>query len=305
MSINCPWRRNGRNPNSDSEEEKFPSAFLDAEKSSNSSDSANHCILPPYISRNFTAEFSPIKDQRDELEKPGNKHCVSIMDENLLKDHEKRKVPDHVRKRWRKAAIWVTAICILVSLVITIASFQSAGAYDSSSALALAFDAANAVLCSSVVLWRFKSTKNGDQGHKKERIACVVFAVSFILSGILTTALSIKRIIEKDHPTKTVFVATILGVGCVLYLMLAALQCYISRKLRSSAMLGSALDSGLSAALMVGLLISDCCYILAHTDLWYLDHSMAILISLISILCGAQILAEVLLYKALPIDMLP
>ena len=303
MSINCPWRRNGGNRNSDSEEEKFPSAFLDAEKNSNSSDSANHWISAPTVSRNFIAEFSPIKDQKDELEKPGNKHCVSIMDENLLKDDEKREVPDHVRKRWRKAAIWVTVICILVSLVITIASFQSAGAYDSSSALALAFDAANAFLCSSVVLWRFTSTKNGNLGRKRERITCVVFGASFILSGILTTALSIKRIIEKDHPAKTVLVAGILGVGCILYLMLAAVQCHISRKLRSSAMLGSALDSGLSAALMVGLLISDCCYILAHADLWYLDHSMAILISLISVLCGAQILAEVLLYSALPIDM--
>ena len=176
---------------------------------------------------------------------------------------------------------------------------------DSSSALALAFDTANALLCSSVVLWRFKSAKNGNLGYKKERISCLVFAFSFILSGTLTIGLSIKRIIEKDHPTKTVFVAAILGVGCTLYFMLAALQCHISRKLRSSAMLGSALDSGLSAALMIGLLISDCCYIFAHTDLWYLDHSMAILISIISILCGAQVLAEILLCKALPIDMLP
>ena len=304
MPIYCPWRRNGRNRNSDSEEEKFPTTILDAENNSNSCDSAYPCIVATNISRNFIVEFSPIKDQKGELEKPGNKHCVSIMDETLLKDHGKRKIPDHVRRRWRKAAIWVTVICVLVSFVITIASFQSAGAYDSSSALALAFDAANAFLCSSVVLWRFKSTKNGNLGHKRERISCLVFAVSFILSGTLTTGLSIKRIIEKDHPTKTVFVAAILGVGCALYFMLAALQCHISRKLRSSAMLGSALDSGLSAVLMIGLLISDCCYIFAHTDLWYLDHSMAILISVISILCGAQILADVLLYKTLPIDML-
>lgn len=286
-------------------EANFPSAFLDVEKNSKTSDSANDFIFAPNISRNFIAEFTPIKDQKDELEKLGDKHCVSIMDENLLKDHKKRKVPDHVRKRWRKAAIWVTAICIAVSLIITIASFQSAGSYDSSSALALAFDAGNAVLCSSVVLWRFKSTKNGNLGHKREKLTCVVFGTSFILSGILTTALSIERIIEKDHPTKTVIVAAILGVGCILYFTLGALQCHISRKLRSSAMLGSALDSVLSAALMVGLLISDCCYILVHTDLWYLDHSMAILIALISILCGAQILAEVFLYKALPIDRLP
>ncbi|XP_078365107.1 transmembrane protein 163a-like [Oculina patagonica] len=298
---NCPWRRNGGNRYSDSEDEKLSRTFLDPEKNLNSTGSTNHCILPPKVSRNFIAEFPPIKD---ELQTPGNKPCVSFMDENLTKDHEKRKIPEHVRQRWRKAAIWVTVICIVVSLIITIASFQSAGAYDSSSALALAFDAANALVCSSVVLWRFKNPKNGSLGYKRERIACVVFAVSFILSGALTTGLSIKRLVEKEHAIKTFCIAVVLSVGCILYSILAVLQCYISKKLHSSAMLGSSLDSGLSAALMVGLLIGDCTYVLAHTDLWYLDHSMAILISLISMLCGAQILVEVLVYKALPMDML-
>lgn len=296
MAVNCPWRRNGGNRNSDSEEEKLSNTCLDPEKNP-----TNRFILPPKASRNFIAEFRPIKD---ELQTPGNKPCVSFMDENLTKELEKRKIPEHVRMRWRKAAIFVTVICIVVSLIITIASFLSAGTYDSSSALALAFDSANAVVCSSVVLWRFKSTKNGSLGYRRERMACVVFAVSFILTGALTSGLSIKRIVEKDHPIKTFCIAVVLGVGCVSYSILAALQCYISKKLHSSAMLGSSLDSGLSAALMVGLLVSDCTYVLAHTDLWYLDHSMAILISIISMLCGAQISVEVLVYKALPIDML-
>lgn len=303
MTKNCPWRRNGGKRNSDSEEEKLPGAFLDPEQNLNSSGSTNHCILSPKISRNFVADFPPPNE--DELQNSGSTPCVSIMDENISKDHAKRKIPEHIRKRWRKAAICVTVICIVVSLIIAIASFQSAGAYNSSSALALAFDTANAVICSSVVLWRFKSSKNGSLGYKRERITCVVFGVSFVLSGALTTALSIKRIVEQDHPTKTFSIAVVLTVGCISYFILAALQCYISKKLRSSAMLGSSLDSGLSAGLMVGLLISDCTYVFAHTDLWYLDHSMAILISLISMLCGVQIFVEVLVYKALPIDALP
>lgn len=301
MAVSCPWRRNGGNRNSDSEDEKHWRTFLDPEKNLNSSALTNHCILPPKVSRNYIAEFPPVKD---ELQQPGNKPCVSFMDENLTKEHENKKLPEHVRMRWRKAAIYVTVICIVVSVAITIASFQSAGEYDSSSALALAFDTANALVCSSVVLWRFKNAKNGSLGRQRERIACVVFAVSFIASGALTTGLSIKRIIDQDHPIKTFSIAVILSIRCTLYFILAALQCYISKKLRSSAMLGSSLDSVLSATLMVGLIISDCTYVLAHTDLWYLDHSMAIIISLISMLCGAQILLEVLVYKTLPFDII-
>ena len=302
--MNSPWRRNGSKRNSDNEEEKLPEAFLDPEQNLHSSRlSSDHRNLAPKLSRNFVAEFS---QDKNELEKQnaGNTPCVSAMDEKISKGRTKRKLPENTRKRWRKAAVWVTVICIVVSLSIAIASFLSAGAYDSSSALALAFDTGNALLCSLVVLWRFKGTENGSLGYKRERITCLVFAVSFVLSGALTTALSIKRIIEKDHPIKTFCIVVILTVGCILYFILAALQCYISKKLHSSAMLGSSLDSGLSAALMVGLLTSDCTYMLAHTDLWYLDHSMAISVSLVSILAGAQILVEVLVYKALPIDMI-
>lgn len=301
--MNSPWRRNGSKRNSDSEEEKLREKNLDPEQNLRFlRQSSDHHNLAPKISRNFVAEFSPDKNEL-EKENDGNRPCVSVMDEKISKDQSKRKLPEQTRRRWSKAAVWVTVICILVSLGLTIASFQTAGTYDSSSTLALAFDTGNALLCSLVLLWRFKGTANGSLGRKRERISCIVFAVSFILSGAFTTALSIKRIIEKDHPVKTFCVAAILSIACSLYIILAALQCYISKKLRSSAMLSSALDSGLSASLMAGLLISDCTYMLARTDLWYLDHSMAILVSVVSMLAGAQILVEVLVHKALPFDM--
>ena len=301
--MNSPWRRNGSKRNSDSEEEKLGEKCLDPEQKLRSSQqSSDHCNLAPKIARNFVAEFSPDKNEL-EKEREGNRPCVSVMDEKISKDQSKRKLPEQTRKRWRKAAVCVTVICILVSLSLTIASFKTAGAYDSSSTLALAFDTRNALLCSLVLLWRFKGTENGRFGRKRERISCIVFVVSFILSGAFTTALSIKRIIEEDHPVKSFCIAAILSVACSLYFILAAIQCYISKKLRSSAMLSSSLDSGLSAFLMAGLLISDCTYMLAHTDLWYLDHSMAILVSIVSMLAGAQILAEVLVYKALLLDM--
>ena len=301
--MNSPWRRNRSKRNSDSEEEKLSVTNLDPEHNLRSlRQSSDHYNLLPKISRNFVAEFSPDKNEL-EKENDGNRPCVSVMDEKISKDPSKRKLPERTRKRWRKAAVWVTVICILVSLSFTIASFKTAGTYDSSSTLALAFDTGNALLCSLVLLWRFKGTENGSFGRKKERISCMVFAVSFILSGAFTTALSIKRIIEKDHPVKSFCVAAILLIACSLYFVLAAIQCYISKKLRSSAMLSSSLDSALSASLMAGLLISDCTYILAHTDLWYLDHSMAILVSVVSMLAGAQILVEVLVYKALLLDM--
>lgn len=298
--MNCPWRRNGSKRSSDSEEEKFSRSFLDPEENLHST---QHRGLAPNIPCNFMAEFSPGENELTK-EKSGNTPCVSVWDEKIAKDHSKRKLPEPARKRWVKAAVCVTVFCILVSLSIAVASFQAAGDYDSSSALALAFDTANGFICAIVLLWRFKGTENGSLGLKRERICCLVFAVSFISSGMLTTAVSIKKIVEKDHPVKSFCLLAILSVGCTLYSILAALQCYISKKLRSSAMLGSSLDSGFSAALMGGLLASDCTYVLAHTNLWYLDHSMAILVSAVSVFAGAQILVDVVVYKALPMDII-
>lgn len=290
MSKISPWRRNGGNHSSESEEESSETFLgINLNFTSNGNSSGKIVGFPPIT---------------DELDKKGSTPCISFMDEDLMIDHTK-KMPEHMKQRWRRAAIWVTVFCIVVSFIITIASFRAAGAYDSSSALALAFDCANAFLCSFVVLWRFKTAKNGSLGYKRERISCLVFATSFIVSGTLTAGLSIKRIVEKDHPTKTFCIVAVLSVGCFLYTLLAVMQCYVSKKLLSSAMLGSCIDSVLSAALMFGLLVSNCAFLLVHTDLWYLDHSMAILVALVTILCGLQILVELLFYKKLPIDMMP
>ncbi|XP_022804548.1 uncharacterized protein LOC111341799 [Stylophora pistillata] len=291
MSRNSPGRRNGGNQSSDSLEESSAESILGTKLNLKSNGYSSGKIVG----------FPPITE---ELDKKGSTPCISFMDEDLMIDRTK-KMPEHIKQRWRRAAIWVTVFCIVVSFSITIASFQAAGAYDSSSALALAFDCANASLCSLVVLWRFKTAKNGSLGYKREKVSCLVFATSFIVSGTLTAGLSIKRIVEKDHPSKTFCIVVVLSVGCLLYTMLAVMQCYVSKKLLSSAMLGSCIDSALSAALMFGLIISNCTFLLVHTDLWYLDHSMAILVAIVSVLCGVQILVEILYYKKLPIDLMP
>lgn len=292
-----PWRRNGSLKQISDNEDNF----MDLEENFNP-------LLQSELTRKdgrrnfaFVAEFSSDENELRK-ENEGNTPCVSVLDEKISKDRIKRKLPEGTRKRWTKAAVWVTVICILLSFSFTVTSFVSAGEFDSSSALALAFDAANALLCSLVLLWRFQGTENGTLGQSRERITCLTFAASFILCGMLTTGLSLKRIIAKVHPKKSFCLAAILSTGCILYFLLSALQWWIAKKLRSSAMLGSSFDSGLSAALMFGLLISDCTYVFAHTDLWYLDHSMAIIVSLVSVLAGVQILVEIVVYKALPLD---
>ena len=169
-----PWRRNGSLKQISGNEDNF----MDLKENLNS-------LLQSELTskggrRNFTlvAEFCTDENELKK-EKEGNTPCVSVMDEKISKDRTKRNLPEGTRKRWTKAAVWVTVICILLSFSFTIASFVSSGEYDSSSALALAFDAANALLSSLVLLWRFHGTENGSLGQFDNlfnlcRVVCIV-----------------------------------------------------------------------------------------------------------------------------------
>ena len=226
------------------------------------------------------------------------------MDEEIWKHDANQQISSNARKLWRKAAIWVTITHGILSLSLTIASFQSAEKYDSFTALALAFDAANAVVCSSAVLWRLTFQGNDALVYKREKIACLVFAASFTVFGSLTVGLSIEGLVENTHPAKSFALIVILGTGFFLYCVLCALQYFVSTKIHSSVMLSSSLDSGTSAVLMVVSLSSNVAYNLSNADLWYLDHFMAIIVSLFSITSGAQMFIQILIYKKLPMDIL-
>ena len=223
--------------------------------------------------------------------------CVSILQESSTSAENKRKrLPAHMTRRWRKAAIWVTISCIIVSICFTLASFAT-------SILALAFDTMLALITSCTVLWRFRDDKGGIVGDKRERVSLTVFGVSFILAGSFTIAVAIKRLLERITPTKSLEIIVMLLVSCMTYVVLAGLQYRIAKALQSSTMMGSCIDSALSAFLMLGLLFSHLVYSLVQVDLWYLDHAVAIGISFLTILCGLKFLIEVsTLRNKLPIE---
>ena len=223
--------------------------------------------------------------------------CVSILQESSTSAENKRKrLPAHMTRRWRKAAIWVTISCIIVSICFTLASFAT-------SILALAFDTMLALITSCTVLWRFRDDKGGIVGDKRERVSLTVFGVSFILAGSFTIAVAIKRLLEHITPAKSLEIIVMLLVSCMTYVVLAGLQYRIAKALQSSTMMGSCIDSALSAFLMLGLLFSHLVYSLVQVDLWYLDHAVAIGISFLTILCGLKFLIEVsALRNKLPIE---
>lgn len=263
-----------------------------------SSQSVESKAAPPRA--RFTAVFgTPTYEEEEITPVPP---CVSFKDEPLAKDKANQPPPIHVRIRWRKAAIWVTVVCIIVSLTFTIASSVTMAKYGSDSAFANALDCFLALCGSFVLLWRFRDEKNGNFGPKRERFCCLVFGVLFLICGMLTAGSSIAHLAERDCPDKTMSVILVLGFADVAYALLGASQLHVSHKLKSPAMLASAIDSGFSAIMIFGLLLGNFVFNTEGANLWYLDHAVALGVAVFTMLCGTKMVVDLLIYKRLPFD---
>ena len=137
--------------------------------------------------------------------------CVSPYDDEGEK--KRRKLSVHEKQHWRRAALAVSFASMYVTLLLAIASFVSSCISESSAAFAIAFDAMLGVVSSGVIVWRFYHGVNGDLGPDKERKACLVIALCFILSAIMMFARAIQFLVSDLEPRQTIALLSISIVG--------------------------------------------------------------------------------------------
>ncbi|KAF4093295.1 hypothetical protein AMELA_G00000460 [Ameiurus melas] len=104
-----------------------------------------------------------------------------VEDKDLLESSQRLK--PHEAQSYRKKALWVSCVSIVVTLILAIAAFTVSTMRSSASAFGFAFDATLDVLSSIIVLWRYSNAAAVHSAHR-EYIACVVLGVVFILSGL-------------------------------------------------------------------------------------------------------------------------
>ena len=262
---------------------------ISTRKESNSA--AKQLFKTPEFSPNLRAEFNPgEKDQAP---------CVSTLDEPHEDEKPHTALSVQYHSKWRRAAIRVTIASLAVSIIFSGISFFASVEDDSSSVLASAFDTLLAVVGSVIVLWRFRDDKNSTTRIKRERTGSLVFGAAFVLNGAVMIGVSMYHLEHKHRATGTLFLIILLFVDFCVYCVLAALEFYISRKLKSSVLAALCVDDALSAALHLGLSAGALIYE-RQPFMWYLDHYSAIAVSSIILLCGIKILVDVLLFKDLP-----
>jgi len=232
----------------------------------------------------------PTKAQEDF----GTFPCVSPYDDEGAKQNIKLSVQE--KQRWRRAALAVSFASMYVTLMLAIASFVSSGISESSAAFAIAFDAMLAAVSSGVIVWRFYHGVNGDLGPEKERKACLVIAVCFILSALMMFARAMEFLVSDMEPRQTIALIAISVVGFLCYSAFFWLKFRIADKLQSLALRIDSIDSACGAAMALGLIISTIIYS-EMPSTWWLDSGIALAIAFVTFCYGCLIILKVMWKK--------
>lgn len=252
----------------------------------------------PSSQRSLTMEAFTDEDLDEEDKQPlQDKHCVSYLEET--KAPNKTFLPQKFREKWSRAAFMVSIASLFVTLTFSLVSFVASKSTESSSIFASAFDGLLGAFNSLAVAWRFRDVSNGETAPKREKIATLGIAVTFLISGSATIAIAILRLMARDHPEKPDELIVILAASFACYFFLALVQDCIAKKLESPSLKASAIDSWLAAAMSLGVLVSTFVYRQVGTDVWFLDHSVAVLIGFLSLIYGVHLVVEMVFCKKL------
>ncbi|XP_034429389.1 transmembrane protein 163a [Hippoglossus hippoglossus] len=212
----------------------------------------------------------------------------SVEGEGLLESSMRLK--PHEAQSYRKKALWVSWISIVVTLILAVAAFTLSFMRHSASAFGFAFDASLDVMSSFIVLWRYSNAAAVHSAHR-EYIACVVLGVVFVLSSLCIIGKAIYNLATKMLPEVDDFlfsVSIVSGFSCIL---LAAAKFVLGRVLTSRALFTDGFNSMVGAIMGFSILISAEVY-KHHPDVWFLDGTIGVLIGLLILGYGVKLLKD-------------
>ncbi|XP_048583893.1 transmembrane protein 163-like [Nematostella vectensis] len=226
---------------------------------------------------------------KEGTQKVNNKDVVSFLDED---ETERPFLSQKAREKWCRAAFTISILAIVISLLFSLSSFFVSGQTESSSVFASAFDSLLGTMSSVAVAWRFRDSKNGEIGHKRESIATLGIALSFITTGIATVATSVIHLTDSIHPRKPDEMLIVLTCSLLVFFVLAWVQNCIAKKVNSDSLRAAAVDYAMASAMAFGILISTYVYRENKPRLWWLDHSVALSLGAVSAAYGIYLVVQ-------------
>nr|XP_020470539.1 transmembrane protein 163-like [Monopterus albus] len=214
----------------------------------------------------------------------------------------------HEAQSYRKKALWVSWTSIVVTLILAVAAFTVSFMRHSASAFGFAFDATLDVLSSAIVLWRYSNAAAVHCAHR-EYIACAVLGIVFVLSSMCILGKAIHDLaarvppqVVRPHTQKHThwltlckiyinfrkYFRTLSGLTCS---VLAVAKFMLGKVLTSRALITDGINSLIGAVMGFSILISAEVF-KHHTDVWFLDATMGVIIGLIIMAYGVMLLKD-------------
>ncbi|XP_038123952.1 transmembrane protein 163-like [Cyprinodon tularosa] len=196
----------------------------------------------------------------------------------------------HEAQNYRKKALWVSWISIVVTLILAVAAFTVSFMRHSASAFGFAFDATLDVMSSAIVIWRYSNAAAVHSAHR-EYIACVILGVVFILSSLCILGKAIHDLATKMPPEVDDFlysVSIVSGLSCA---VLAVAKFMLGKKLTSRALTTDGFNSLVGAVMGFSILISAEVF-KHHANVWFLDGTIGVLIGFIILAYGVKLLRD-------------
>ncbi|KAM4668293.1 LOW QUALITY PROTEIN: transmembrane protein 163 [Amazona ochrocephala] len=227
-----------------------------------------------------------------------------LEDRGLLESSTRLK--PHEAQSYRKKALWVSWVSIIVTLALAVAAFTVSVMRYSASSFGFAFDATLDVLSSAIVLWRYSNAAAVHSAHR-EYIACVILGVIFLLSSICIVIKAIHDLAKKVLPEVLLppipeharvagmkqddFLYSVSVLSGILCTVLAVIKFMLGKVLTSRALITDGFNSLVGGIMGFSILLSA--EVFKHnSSVWYLDGSIGVLIGLTIFAYGIKLLID-------------
>ncbi len=214
----------------------------------------------------------------------------------FIKDREHTEKPE-IREKYGALSGFVgISVNLLLSLVKLILGILSGSVAITADALNNLSDAGSSIV--SLVSFKI-SSKPADRDHpfghsRIEYIASMIVSFLIVIVGVELLSTSIRILIGLDEPKETnVNVVTIilLGTSILAKLWLSVFYKKIAKKIDSVVVKAASVDS-LSDCISTGAVLISSVIIYFHSDLYFIDAAMGILVSVLILIAGVKILNE-------------
>ncbi|XP_014677068.1 PREDICTED: transmembrane protein 163-like isoform X1 [Priapulus caudatus] len=200
-----------------------------------------------------------------------------------------RKLSPQKAVQYRKFTLVLTAISLLITLVLGITSLILSVADNSDAAFAFALDCLLDFLSSMVVLWRFFGKVGNLYSQHREKLACILLSLLFMISAVCVSVKAVYNLLEHKAPEKHLSIFPLFLGNTIACALLAVGKYYFGFQLESRALLTDAFNSLIGtlmgAVVMVSVKVYD-----VNPDIWFLDSSASVFFSGVLFLYGLWLL---------------